>query len=168
MTDAPSPYASTVYFDAELRPNRSLSARAFTIVMIFVGVCSFFGGVAFLTIGAIPVVGFFGLDALAIWLAFRFSFRDQRQRTRVRVTARHLRVDHVDPKGRARHVELETAFVRVELDQPLRPTSWLTLVCRSEAYVIGRFLTMEERSGLAEALRAALRSARAERLPSTA
>jgi uncharacterized membrane protein len=55
--------------------------------MSIVGVVSFLTGMAFLSMGAVPVIGFFGLDALAIWLAFRWSFRKQREETRIRITA---------------------------------------------------------------------------------
>lgn len=152
-----------VYFDAMLRPNRSLSDPAFTSFMVIVGVLSFMSGMAFLSIGAFPVVGFFGLDALGIWLAFRLCFRAQRQWTRVRVTADCLRVDHCDPKGKSSHVELPTAFTRVELAEPLTHNSWLTLASRRDAYVIGRFLTVDERFSLSEAIRSALKMAKAER-----
>ncbi len=123
---------------------------------------------AFLTAGAIPIVGFLALDALIVWLAFRMCFQNQKQWTRVRVTADHLRVDHMNPKGRESNVELPTAFTRVELEEPLTAYSWLTLAARGEAYVIGRFLTIDERKSLADALRDALSRARSERYPSEA
>ena len=69
-----------IYFDAVLTPNRSLSPRGFAVLMTVVGVASFACGVAFLSMGAFPVVGFFGLDALAVYIAFRSSFRRQRER----------------------------------------------------------------------------------------
>ena len=65
MTGASSP----VYFDATLTPNTALSPRAFLVVMGLVGLFSFVGGMMFLQLGAFPVIGWFGLDALAIWLA---------------------------------------------------------------------------------------------------
>lgn len=161
MTDTQN--TPNVYFDAVLRPNRSLSDPGFTIFMTIVGILSFISGMMFLSVGALPVVGFFGLDALGIWLAFRICFRTQRQWTRVRVTAECLRVDHCNPKGDASHIELPTAFARVELAEPLTHNSWLTLASKQDAYVIGRFLTTDERHSLAEAMRSALRRARTER-----
>ena len=52
-----------IYMDAVLRPNQSLSQRGFAIVMAVVGGVSFLTGIAFISMGAIPVIGFFGLDA---------------------------------------------------------------------------------------------------------
>lgn len=160
------PNSVPVYLDAVLRPNKSLSRPAFLVVMTLIIAINLVSALAFLSVGAIPVVGFLGLDALAVWLAFRLCFRNQEQWTRVRVTAEHLRVDHRNPRGDASSIELPTAFARVELKEPLTPHSWLTLAVRGEAYVIGRFLTVEERQSLAETIRTALIRARSERLPS--
>lgn len=164
MTEYPK--STVVYLDAMLRPNQSLSRPAFYIVMGIVALVNLMSAFAFLSVGAIPIVGFLGLDALAVWLAFKLCYRTQSQWTRVRVTAEHLRVDHMNPKGQASNIELPTAFARVELKDPVTPHSWLTLSMRREAYVIGRFLTVDERKSLAEAIKDALQRARAERLPS--
>ena len=49
------------------------------------GVCavSFVAGVAFLIIGAWPVFGFFGLDVVLIYWAFRVSFAERRDYERI-------------------------------------------------------------------------------------
>lgn len=154
-----------VYLDAVLRPNRSLSKPAFFIVLGVIAAINLTTATAFFALGAFPVVGFLGLDVLAVYLAFRYCFRDQKQWTRVRVTADVLRVDHLNPKGVRSHVELPTYFTRIELDEPLKPTSWLKLISKSEAYVIGRFLTPDERKSLADRLRDAIADARQERFP---
>lgn len=161
MTEA----AETIYLDAVLTPNRSLSERGFAIAMAIVAATFFLTGLMFYSIGALPVLGFFGLDMFAIWLAFRISFRQQREQTRVIVTARTLRMEHRDSKGREKQAELPTAFARVELDEPLTPTSWLRIEHGRTAFVIGRFLTPLERKSFATALRKAMVAARNERLP---
>lgn len=155
----------TIYLDAVLTPNRSLSERGFAIGMAIVAVVFFLTGLMFWSMGAAPILGFFGLDMLAIWLAFRLSFRKQREQTRVIVTARSIRLHHTDPKGREKEAEVPSAFARVELDEPALPQSWLRIEHGRTAWVIGRFLTPAERTSFAEALRKALRAARSERLP---
>lgn len=155
----------TIYFDAVLTPNRSLSRHGFAIVMAMLGLVSFCFAIAFVSIGAFPVLGFFGLDALAIYLAFRWSFRQQREETRVTVTGRSLVLHHRKSDGTGRTVELPAAFTRVELDEPLTTTSWLRIAHGRTAFVIGRFLTPPERKSLATALRRAIVAARAERHP---
>lgn len=149
--------------DAVLRPNQSLSERGFAIVMAIVGVVSFATGMMFMALGAIPVIGFFGLDALLFYFLFRSSFRKQREETRIIVTAKEIQLTHVPTKGEEKRVSLPSAFARIELSEPLTPDSWLRIEYGKKAYVIGRFLTLAERKSLAEALRAALRNSKRER-----
>lgn len=154
-----------VYMDAVLRPNRSLSQRGFAIVMLCVGLVSFVTGMAFVSMGALPVIGFFGLDALAFYIAFRLSFRKQREETRIIVTAKTISLHHKRADGSEKSAVLPSAFARVELDEPLTPNSWVRVEYGKVAYVIGRFLTIPERKSFAEALRRALHTARLERHP---
>ena len=51
-------------FSALLKPHRSLGRTGLFVLMAFVGVVSFVAGLVFLSMGAWPVFGFFGLDAL--------------------------------------------------------------------------------------------------------
>jgi uncharacterized membrane protein len=159
------PANQTIYMDAVLTPNDSLSPRAFQIVMGLTVAMSLVAGLMFLSMGAWPVIGFFGLDALALWFGFRLVRRRNREETRVRVTADTLSMHHRDGKGREKTAEVPAAFARIELDEPVGPTSWLRIEHGQTAYVIGRFLTPKERKSLAAGLRAALQRARAERHP---
>lgn len=162
---AMEPTTQTIYFDATLTPNRSLSPRAFTIVMAIVAGMSFVAGLAFVSMGAFPVIGFFGLDALIIWLAFRYSFRKLKQETRIRVTAEQIDLMHVSPGKKPRMAQVPTAFARVRLDFPERRPSELKLAHREKAWVIGRFLTPAERKSLKDALETAIWNAKNERYP---
>ena len=58
-------------FSAMLTPHRSLNRVGFLVLMAFLSVVSFAAGVTFLILGAWPVFGFFGLDVLAVYFAFR-------------------------------------------------------------------------------------------------
>ena len=155
----------TIYMDAVLTPNRSLSRKGFLIAMTAIAVTFFLTGLIFLSMGALPVLGFMGLDILAIWLAFRISFSRQKEETRVTVTARTIRLHHKDAKGGEKRAELPSAFARVELDEPAGPASWLRIEHGKTAWIIGRFLTPPERSDFAKALRKALLAAKSERYP---
>lgn len=151
------------YFDATLTPSRSLSPRAFTIVMAIIAGTSFIAGLAFVSMGAFPVIGFFGLDALAIWLAFRFSFRQLRQETRVKVTSKSIMLRHEHPGQPVREAEIPAAFARIDLLQSGRHPSQLRISHGQTAWIIGRFLTPGERKSLKTALQSAISSARSER-----
>jgi len=157
------PTDQTIYFDATLTPNRSLSPRAFTLVMAIVAGMSFVAGLAFVSMGAFPVIGFFGLDALIIWLAFRYSFRKLKQETRVRVTAEQIDLLHEQPGKPVKTASLPTAFARVRLEFPARRPSELKLAHGQKAWVIGRFLTPAERKSLKDALETAIWRAQNER-----
>ncbi|MEM7492848.1 MAG: DUF2244 domain-containing protein [Pseudomonadota bacterium] len=154
-----------IYFDATLTPNRSLSPRAFLIVMCIVGGVSFLAGMMFLSMGAFPVLGFFGLDALLIYLCFRFSQRSQRQVTRVKVTTDKIDLVHEEPGRKTKSAQIPTAFARVNLEFPERAPSELQIAYRGQAWVIGRFLTPGERKSLKKALEDAIFHARNERYP---
>lgn len=155
-----------IYLDASLTPNRSLSPKAFAIVMAIVGSVSFLAGMMFVSIGAFPVIGFFGLDALAIYMAFRWSHRNLRQETRIRVTADAVDLTHRQGRKPVKNVSLPTAFARVKLALPERRPSELQLSYRNETWVIGRFLTPAERKSLKAAIETALHRARNERFES--
>lgn len=70
--------SAPLYFDAVLRPHRSLGPTGFFILMSAVCVVSFGYGIVFIMIGAWPIFGFLGLDALLIYFAFRMSYRSGR------------------------------------------------------------------------------------------
>ena len=99
-----------IYLDAVLEPPRSLSPRGFNRVMLAMGVFSSLLGLTFLANGAWPITGFMGLEILALWLAFRFSFRKQLARTYVRVTADDVLVRKVDGWGREHRARLASAI----------------------------------------------------------
>src|SRR5258708_8784550 len=61
-------------FSALLTPHRSLNRAGFLVLMGFLSAVSFAAGLAFLLMGAWPVLGFFGLDALALYWAFPINF----------------------------------------------------------------------------------------------
>ncbi|MDG1826593.1 MAG: DUF2244 domain-containing protein [Henriciella sp.] len=158
-----TPTPHKIYMDASLTPNRSLSPRAFTIVMSIVAGVSFLAGLMFVSMGAFPVIGFFGLDALAIWLAFRWSFRSLKQETKVRVTADTIDVEHFEAGKIVKTASIPTIFARVRLELPERRPSELQLAYQQQAWVIGRFLTPGERKGFKRALEDAIRRAKDER-----
>lgn len=149
--------------DASLTPNRSLSPKAFTLVMGIVAGVSFLAGLMFVSMGAFPVIGFFGLDALAIWLAFRWSFRSLKQETKVRVTADAIEIEHFEAGKKIKEASIPTLFARVRLETPERRPSELQLAYQQQAWVIGRFLTPGERKTFKRALEDAIRQAKDER-----
>ena len=154
---------ATVYLDAVLEPPRSLSPRGFNRVMLVFGCLSLIPGVAFYAMGAWPIVGFLGLDVLAVWAVFKLSFRSQTARTYVRVTADAVDVRKVDGWGRERRASLSSYFTRVEFDRSAQGPNALRLATSTRAYPLGEFLTPRERETFARRLSQAISDARRER-----
>lgn len=154
------PASAAPPFRAVLTPHRSLSPRGFLILMSFVGVISFIAGVNFLMMGAWPVMGFFGLDALAIYIAFKLNYRAGRLVETVEITAGDLTVSRTRPNGRRAQYALNPYWVRVHLAERPDGANALFLRSHGRAHAIGAFLTDDERRDLAAALDRALATIR--------
>jgi uncharacterized membrane protein len=155
--DPPLSLRAAPRFDAVLYPHRSLPPLGFAILMGAVVAVSAAVGAGFFLIGAWPVTGFFGLDVLLLWLAFRWNYRQGRRAELIRLDQQGLTVRRIEPSGRHREWRFEPYWVRVTMDDPPRPDSQLMVGSHGRQLVIGAFLTPEERLEIATALRAALR-----------
>jgi|SRR5579864_1051524 len=148
-------------FSALLTPHRSLNRSGFLIVMSFLSVVSFAAGVAFLLMGAWPVFGFFGLDVLAVYWAFKINFRRAKAYEEILVTPNELRLRRVSHRG---HV-MEWTFnpIWVQLDQEIHEefgVERLYLVSKGRRVAVASFLGAAEKASFAKALMAALATAR--------
>ncbi len=143
-------------FDAELRPHRSLSPLGFWLLMTAVSAVCFTAGLAFLSAGAWPVLGFFGLDVALLYLAFRLNYRSGRLVETVSLSGNELTVTRRFPGGRYREWRFAPYWVRVTLESPPRRDSRLVLSSHGRHVSLGGFLTAEERLEFASALRDAL------------
>lgn len=144
-------------FSAILTPHRSLSASGFVIVMALIGGVSFISGMAFLLMGAWPVFGFFGLDVLLVYLAFRANYRAANAYEQISVTPSELRVRKVSHRGRISEWTFNPLWVK--LDSKVHPEfgmERLFLVIRGRKLPIATFLPPDEKESFAEALAMAL------------
>jgi uncharacterized membrane protein len=148
-------------FSALLTPHRSLNSTGFLVLMGFLSAVSFAAGLAFLLMGAWPVLGFFGLNVLAIYWAFRINFRDAKATEEIWVTLSELRVRRVSHRGRV--VEFVLNPLWVQLDQKTHAEfgiEKLYLVSKGRRVSIGSFLGADEKASFAKALLVALQAAR--------
>ena len=143
-------------FHAVLEPHRSLSPRGFVVLMAAIAAVAFGAGLAFALMGAWPVLGFFGLDVLLIYVAFKASYRSGQMHETLRLTESALTVERVGPGRRRRSWRFQPYWLRVEMDDPPRHESQLVLTSHGRRLPIGAFLAPEERLELAHALVAAL------------
>ena len=71
----------------------------------------------FLLAGAWPVFGFFGLDVLLVYWAFRLNYRSAKAYEQVTVTPSELTVRKVSHHGRVSEWTLNPLWVRLERDR---------------------------------------------------
>lgn len=164
MTDEGQRGVEEAYeFDAVLQPHRSLGPRGFMLLMVFIGLISFAAGIVFTIMGAWPVFGFFGLDVLAVYIAFRINFRAARLHERVRLSASELEISRTRPDGRSRVWRFNPYWARIVA--PAEEGEGVLVRSHGESVLLGRFLSPPEQQDFAAALQDALLRARADAAP---
>jgi len=144
-------------FASVMAPHRSLSQRGFLFVMIAVGSVSFACGAVFLAMGAWPIVGFFGLDVLLIYWAFRENYHAAAAREYIRITPSLVQVRHVPARGRARDFEMNPYYTRLwRRDVEEFGTLDVALVSRGRHTPVGIHLGPLQKAELAGDLTSAL------------
>ena len=147
-------------FHAVLRPYRSLRLAGFALMMGLVAGVSVITGVVFYVAGAWPVTGFFGLDVLLLFLAFRLNYRSARLYETVDLTPARLVFRRVHPSGRQERFDCNPYWARVKLDEAPDGRTRLAIRAQGRELTFGYFLTDEERRDFASALKEALFAAR--------
>jgi uncharacterized membrane protein len=144
-------------FHAILTPYRSLGRQGFQILMaVLIGVL-FFVGLVFLSMGAWPIFGFFGLDVLAIYLAFRFNYRSARQHEEVRLSRSELLVRKVAVSGKAVNHRFNPFWTKLTVARhPIIGVTAMTLASRQQRITVGDFLNPDDRESFSKALGVAL------------
>jgi uncharacterized membrane protein len=136
------------FFERVLRPHRSLPSRNFHVVMAILGIISLAVGIGFVSIGAWPVCGFFGLDVALVYLAFRINYRSARQSETLRLAGDVFSVERVSVRGKRRSWRFQPFW----LDESNR----LLIASHGRCLVIGDFVSPAIRRELAAAIRGAL------------
>ncbi|MFZ4069095.1 MAG: DUF2244 domain-containing protein [Caulobacterales bacterium] len=156
LPSPPQAPTGALFMDAVLRPNRSLSVKAFTLLIaVFVALNAAIG-VMFALQGAYPVLAFLALDVVLVIVAFRINYRDGRAQERVQVAADRVHVVRRSVKGADAHWVVNPAWARVEGED-----SAVRIAAGGRHLDVAAFLSPEERAAFAAALEAAIRKARA-------
>jgi uncharacterized membrane protein len=147
--------------DVRLHPHRSLQTKGFRRLMAFAFVASSFVSLPFYLIGAWPVVGFFGLDLLLLYVAFRANFRAARAYEDLRLTCLELLFARVSARGARREWRFNPSWVRFErVDHPEFGPQRLALVSHGRSLEVGRFLGPQQKAEFATRFVRALALAR--------
>src|SRR3954464_8817329 len=86
-------------FAAELTPHRSFTTRGMRLVIALVAALAALPGIIFFSLGAWPVVGFMGLDVIAITIALTVALRREKRCEQLTLWADRLELIATDLKG---------------------------------------------------------------------
>ncbi|SFZ85025.1 Uncharacterized membrane protein [Devosia enhydra] len=148
-------------FAAKLTPHNSLTGNGQRIVIAVMVVMASVPGMVFFSMGAWPIVGFMGLDILAVWWALSAARRNGRAFEEVTLWRHQLDILKVDGKGQRRSFSFNPLAVRLVIDRDINErTRALHLRGADQTLEIGAFLAENEKSSFAKAFGTALRQAR--------
>ena len=144
-------------FAAVIRPHRSLGRGGFRIVMTLCCLAMVAASVPLVVLGFWPVGGFFGLDLIALYIAFRVNYRRAESFEEVVLTPLELLFRRVTHRGERREWRFNPLWTKLdrESDEDFG-LQRLALVSRGERLVIAGDLSPPERESFAEALGKAL------------
>lgn len=153
--------ADAPLFAASIRPHRSLGPEGVRLVITLVAVAGVVSSVPFMIAGAWPVAGYFGLDVLLLWIAFRANNRSAEEYEEVRLTYVELRLRRVGGRRPAAEWRLNPVWVRLErsIDDEYG-LQRLAVVSGAARIDVARPLSPEERADFADAFEAGLKEAR--------
>jgi uncharacterized membrane protein len=161
MDDTNDSPADEPFFRALLTPHRSLGRTGFAILMGTLLFGWLVTGAFFLSKGAWPVFGFFGLDILAVYIAFRLNYRAARAREEVSVSRTSLDIKKTAPSGRSEAHRFNPFWTRFSVSRHDEiGITRMAVESREETVSIGSFLNPDDRESFAAAFSNALARAK--------
>ncbi len=144
-----------------VRPHASLSDRGFFILMAFVSAISLGVGAFFAALGAWPIFGFYGLEIVMLYLAFRWNYYRARRNERIEISAEQVVITQTQADGTQNKWQAHPYWLRLDLLPPAHRADEigaLAFSSRGEYVHIGAFLAADEKRALHAALRDELRA----------
>lgn len=149
------------HFQALLTPHRSLGRRGFIILMIVTTTLCAIPAMMFLSMGAWPITGFFGLDILALYIAFRMNNRAARAREEVSVSRTRLSIRKTRPSGKTIEHLLNPIWAKLHIARhPEIGVTALNVHGQGRTVGVGAFLNPDDKESFAMAFQGALTAAR--------
>lgn len=157
---------TTLPYCAVLKPHRSMTPPLFLVFMLAISAVSFVAGTIFALMGAWPILGFFGLDVLLLYVAFKINFRAARAYEMIEVTRDDLTITRVKSNGGLeKTTRLNPTWARLEATELPDGSVDLALASHGRRVPIARHLGSDERRRFAVHLSAALRLVREPEWP---
>jgi uncharacterized membrane protein len=142
-------------------PHRSLGRTGFAVLMGVLLVGWLATGIIFLRSGAWPVFGFFGLDVLLVYVAFRVNYRAARAREEVSVSRTSLDIRKTAPSGKTVAHRFNPFWARFSVSRHEEiGITGMILEARGQTVPIGGFLNPVDRESFAAAFSRALATAK--------
>lgn len=153
--------ADEPFFSALLMPHRSLGRTGFTILMATLVAGWLATGALFLSQGAWPVFGFFGLDVLLVYVAFRLNYRAALAREEVSVSRTALDIRKTAPSGRVEQHRFNPFWARFSVARHAEiGITRMQVEAQGQSVGIGGFLNPDDRESFAAAFSRALATAK--------
>ncbi|MFC3205675.1 DUF2244 domain-containing protein [Aquamicrobium soli] len=160
LPGAPFP-ADEPFFEALLTPHRSLGHTGFMLIMGALLFSWAVTGAIFLSYGAWPVFGFFGLDVIGLYIAFRLNYRAARAREEVSVSRTALDIRKVAPSGKAEAHHFNPFWARFSVARHSEiGITGMEVEGQGDRVAIGSFLNPDDRESFAAAFSRALSKAK--------
>ncbi len=160
LPGAPFP-ADEPFFEALLTPHRSLGRTGFMLIMGALLFSWAVTGAIFLSYGAWPVFGFFGLDVIGLYIAFRLNYRAARAREEVSVSRTALDIRKVAPSGKAGAHHFNPFWARFSVARHSEiGITGMEVEGQGDRVAIGAFLNPDDRESFAAAFSRALSKAK--------
>ena len=154
--------ADEPFFRALLTPHRSLGRTGFIVLMGALTAGWVVTGAIFLSHGAWPVFGFFGLDVLLLYIAFRINYRAARAREEVSVSRTALDIRQVAPSGKAREHRFNPFWAKFSVARHKEiGITRMQVEGEGQSVAVGSFLNPDDRASFAAAFGQALAKAKA-------
>ena len=135
-----------------LYPHRSLSPKGFLMLMLCIIFVSFSIGAFFMLKGAWPVFGFFGLDVLLVYIAFKVNYHNAKRYEKIRLWKNSLIIKKTSDNGKSNTWKFNPYWVRLEMKKSQSRSSDLNLSSHGKTISIGSFLSNQEKEEVANTL----------------
>ncbi len=153
--------ADDIVFDKTLIPHRSTTARGRKTVLGLVTITSFCASLPFFFMGAWPVAGFFGLDTLLLYIAFRANMRVAQHQEQITLTYFNLSLTKISAKGQAKNWQFNPFWTRINLEEHEEyGVQRIDVVQGKKQVEVASFLGADEKQVFADNFKAALVKAR--------
>ena len=140
-----------------LYPHRSLNRTGFFILMFFLTLFSFFAGIMFVSIGAWPVFGFFGLDILLIYVFFKINFNSGKKKEIIILKKNELLIKTYNSRILKKIYKFDPNWIKINLTKLKNKTSTLQISSKNKSIIIGSFLVHQEKINIVKSLSTALK-----------